>query len=110
MKRNANSWARFVDEIGNPELTYAEIAKRLKISIATVCIWAKSLRLPPRRRGRRRQIEPSVRNQLLLRTARTISPGQAAVQFQISKQRVSRLMRRWEGWPAAQLVTSLSSG
>src|SRR6266498_2284482 len=98
MKNNANSWAKFAAVIGNPELTYAEIAKKLKISIATVCVWTKSLSLPPRRRGRRRQIEPSVRNQALLLTARTTSPGRAAAQFKISKQRVSKLMRRWEGW------------
>ena len=110
MKKHANALAKFAAEIGNPELTYTEIAKKLKISPATVCNWAKTLQVPPRRRGRRRQIEPSVRNQLLLRTAWTTSPGRAAVQFDISKQRVSQLMKRWEGWPAAQIVTSLTSG
>jgi hypothetical protein len=76
----------------------AEIARALGLSEATITARAKAAGLPLRGRGRWALSEPTERQREIITIALTVSGSEAAKRYAISKQRVSRLLKRWSAW------------
>ena len=73
----------------------AEIAARFGISLSTLTVRAKRAGLTLRKRGRWPLSEPSSVQKEILAFAAIHGGNEAALRFGISKQRVSKLQRRW---------------
>ncbi len=82
--------------------TGVEIAKRFGVSPSLVTVLAKSAGLPLRRRGRRPRVEPSLAAQRILREAWQCTYAQAGARFDLSKQRIAHLVKRWRSWATVQ--------
>jgi len=82
--------------------TTVEIARGLKIHPSLVTYLAKRAGLPLRGRGARRHVEPSREVQELLLEAWTSTYAEAAARFDVSKQHVGHLVKRWKTWAIAQ--------
>jgi transposase len=85
------------------EKTIAEIAGCYAVHPSFVTYVAKRAGLPLRGRGRRPRVEPSPAVQEILLEAWITTYAEAAARFEMSKQRVGQLVKRWEAWTVAQL-------
>jgi transposase len=84
------------------EKTTAEIAEGYGIHPSIVTYMAKRAGLSLRGRGGRPRVEPSAKVQEILLEAWTTTYAEAAVRFNVSKQRVGQLVKRWHAWAVAQ--------
>jgi hypothetical protein len=84
------------------EMTTVELGKLFGTSQSSVTIAAKRAAVPLRGRGTRRQIQPSPAAQKILLEAWATTNSLAAARFQMSRQNVSRLRKRWQAWMTAE--------
>ena len=88
-------------EFVNLSVPTSEIAARYGISPATLTVRAKRAGLPLRKRGRHLLKEPTPLQKKILAFAAIHGCQQAALRFDLSKQRVNALQHRWKSWVAA---------
>src|SRR4051812_41622740 len=87
--------AEYVNE---PTKPVREIADKYGVSKGTLTVWAKNAGFKLRGRGRDKQTEPNMRTRKILERAAVATQEQAGKKFGVTKQRVSKLMRRWKHW------------
>lgn len=75
-----------------------EIAAKHGVSASTLTVWAKKQGIALRGRGRERQRQPNARTRQILELADTLVLEDVGARFGLSKQRVSKILRRWKGW------------
>jgi transposase-like protein len=79
----------------DPDQKVVDIAKRHDIAVSKLSNWIREENVPRRHRGLRRLVEPSARAQQILAYAGTHGFSNAASYFNVSKQLVSSLAKRW---------------
>lgn len=77
------------------KMTVCKIAKKYRVCPATLTVWAKRAKVPLRRRGRRRMAGPTSRQRAILGLAGIVNYDLIGKKFGITKQGVSRIVRRW---------------
>jgi hypothetical protein len=87
--------ARAIADYINTNLKVVEIAERHKISIPRLSAWVREVGVPRRPRGSRQLTEPSTRANKVLAHAAVHGFSDAARHFNITRQLVSSLARRW---------------
>jgi transposase len=82
----------------NTERPTKDIAAQYGVSASTLTVWAKKQGIALRGRGRERQRQPDARTREILEMAETLVLEDVGKAAGISKQRVSKILRRWKGW------------
>lgn len=80
------------------DTTTKELARRYKVSAATLTVWAQNANIPLRVRGRRKQDEPTERQRQILEMCETSTQEEAGRRFGMFKQSVQRLCKRWKNY------------
>ena len=80
-------------------LTTELIALTIGVSLATITVWAKEAGITLRKRGRRVSLSPRPRVGEIVLAARSRPQAEVARSFAVSRQAVSRAVKRWENWP-----------
>jgi hypothetical protein len=78
--------------------TSKQIAKMFSVSPSTLTVWAKSLGVTLRSRGRRRLKEPTSLQKQILRQAWHHTYETVGRSFGMKKQSIGRLAKRWWAW------------
>lgn len=79
------------------EMTTDEIARKFRISTATLTYWAKKSGFPVRGRGRRRNEQPTLRQQQMILEAQNGTYESVAKKYGLTKAYIGSLMTRWHG-------------
>ncbi len=93
-----------IDDYLNSDLKVFEIARKHHVSIAMLSAWVEASGVPRRSRGRIALASPSEHSQRILDYAIAHGFSKAAQQFNISKQAVSSLAKRWSVAPPKRLT------
>jgi hypothetical protein len=94
-KSNEDVKTRALADCLNPELTLSDIAERHRIPIWKLKYWIRRAALPARRRGGRPATDPPARIRDILDHAVAHGIIKTAEQFNVTKQYVSSLAKRW---------------
>ena len=92
------------DYKNHPEITTAEIAKRHGVSAGTLTIWVNKARangdkdIKLRGRGRRAFAVPTPRQRKIIEMSKVLRQEKVGKRFGLTKQSVSRILKRWEHW------------
>jgi transposase-like protein len=86
------------DYVNSPSTSVTAIAEKHGVSPSTLTVWAKKAKIRLRGRGRESQRQPSARTREILELADTLTQEEVGERFGMSKQRVSRILRRWKDW------------
>lgn len=84
-----------INDYIHTDLKVVDVAKKHNVSVPTLADWLRQSGVPRRQRGRRMLARPLPRAQQVLAFAAAHGFSQAAKRFNISRQRVSGLARRW---------------
>ena len=84
------------------DLTVDEIAVKHGVSSATLTVWAKKTGLPLRNRGRKKQDVPNARQMEILKLAGMYSYESVGARFNMQKQSIHRIVKRWRNWAQPQ--------
>lgn len=79
----------------NGDLTVVDIAKKYQISVSELSSWLRKARISRRRRGRRPLSQPTDHSQNILVYAAARGFSSAAKRYNVSRQRISALAKRW---------------
>jgi len=101
---------RAIADYVNTNLKVVEIAKRHKISVSRLSAWVREVGAPRRPRGLRQLTEPSARANKILIYAAAHGFSNAARHFNITKQLVSSLAKRWGLKPPKRGVGLTTAG
>ena len=93
-----------IDDYLNSDLKVVEIARKHHVSVAMLSAWVEASGVPRRSRGRIALASPSEHSQRILDYAVAHGFSKAAQQFNISKQAVSSLAKRWAVAPPKRLT------
>ena|SRR5579864_8598908 len=88
-----------VEDYRNSKLKVVEIAQKYKISVQVLSAWIDASGVPRRSRGRLPAVNPSAHSKRVLDYAVAYGFSKAAKHFNISKQAVSSLAKRWAVLP-----------
>lgn len=86
------------DYVNSPNTPTSVIAKRHGVSPSTLTVWAKKAKLKLRGRGRESQRQPNARTRAILELAEALTLEEVGERYGMTKQRVSRIVRRWKDW------------
>jgi transposase-like protein len=90
------------DYVHCPTMSATAIAEKHGVSPSTLTVWAKKAKLRLRGRGRESQRQPSARTREILELAETLTLEDVGKRFGMTKQRVSRIVKRWKDWRKPQ--------
>jgi len=93
-----------IDDYLNSDLKVVEIARKHHVSVAMLSAWIEASGVPRRSRGRIAFANPSEHSQRILDYAVAHGFSKAAQEFNISKQAVSSLAKRWGMAPPKRLT------
>ena len=96
--------AAAIDDYLNSDLKVVEIARKHHVSVPMLSDWIEASGVPRRSRGRVPLANPSGHSQRILDYAATHQFSKAAQEFNISKQAVSSLAKRWAVTPPNRLT------
>lgn len=82
-------------EIQSRRFSNAELAQRHQVSRSTITYWTKKAGLPLKRRGRSCLAEPNAAQREVIELSKSLKQTQIAQRFNISKQRVQQILKRW---------------
>lgn len=85
-------------DYANTERPTKDIAEQYGVSASTLTVWAKKQGIQLRGRGRACQRQPDARTCEILEAAESLVLEDVGNMFGMSKQRVSKILRRWKGW------------
>jgi transposase-like protein len=86
------------DYVGCPTMSASSIATKHGVSPSTLTVWAKKARIKLRGRGRESQRQPTCRTRDILELAESLTLDDVGKRFGMTKQRVSRIVKRWKDW------------
>lgn len=86
------------DYVNCPTMSATVIAEKHGVSPSTLTVWAKKAKIRLRGRGRESQRQPSARTREILELADTLTLEDVGKRFGMTKQRVSRIVKRWKDW------------
>jgi hypothetical protein len=109
LRTNANL-NETIDDYLNSDLKVVEIAQKHHVSVATLSAWIEASGVPRRSRGRMPLANPSEHSQRILDYAAGHGFSKAAQHFNISKQMVSSLAKRWAVRPPKRLTQATPNG
>lgn len=99
MVHTDTTMADALKDYANTALHTKDIAVKYGVSPSTLTVWAKKAKVPLRGRGRDKQTQPDTRQRKILEMAEVITQAQVGKMFSgITKQRVSKIVKRWSGW------------
>jgi hypothetical protein len=84
------------DYVNHPEMYTSTIAKKHKISTATITVWATNAGIPLRSRGLHKMDAPTPRHKEILELAKILPYEQVGDRFGITKARVGAIVKRWK--------------
>jgi hypothetical protein len=84
------------DYVNHPEMYTSTIAKKHKISTATITVWATNAGIPLRSRGLHKMDAPTVRQKEILELAKILPYEQVGDRYGITKARVGAIVKRWK--------------
>lgn len=85
-------------DYADPTRKTKDIAAKYNVSASTLTVWARKAGIQLRGRGRDRNEEPDARTRAILEAAAALKQEEVAARFGITKQRISKIMKRWKGW------------
>ena len=85
-------------DYADPTRKTKDIASKYGVSPSTLTVWARKAGIPLRGRGRDRSEEPDARTRAILEAAASLKQEEVATRFGITKQRISKIVKRWKGW------------
>lgn len=85
-------------DYADPTRKTKDIAAKYGVSPSTLTVWARKAGLQLRGRGRDRSEEPDARTRAILEAAAALKQEDVAAKFGITKQRISKIVKRWKGW------------
>lgn len=93
-------------------MTTERIAKKYRVCAASLTLWAKRAGLSLRQRGRRSMTEPTSRQRAIIEMAGIINYSAVGSAFGMTKQGVSRIIRRWKrpGEPSRESASDPAQG
>lgn len=86
------------DYVNSPNTSVTAIAEKHGVSPSTLTVWAKKANIRLRGRGRESQRQPGARTREILELADSLTLEDVGARFGMSKQRVSRIVKRWKDW------------
>jgi transposase-like protein len=95
MRKVNRKFANLIEDYKCGKFTYADLARRHGISLATVFNWIRRSGLPRHGRGRRPLTEPTPNHQHILRLVREMGVSKTAKVVGVTKQRVHNVVTRW---------------
>ena len=95
MKKLNPKFGLVVEEIQSRRFSNAELAQRHQVSRSTITCWTKKAGLPLKRRGRLCLAEPNAVQREMIDLSNSLKRTQIARCFNISKQRVHQVLKRW---------------
>lgn len=98
MAHNDTTMADALKEYANTTIPTKDIAARYGVSASTLTVWATKAKIPLRGRGRDKMKQPDSRTREILETAETLTLEETGERFGMTKQRVAKIVKRWEGW------------
>jgi transposase len=75
-----------------------EIAARHGVSPSSLTVWARNAKIGLRGRGREKAKQPDARQREILEMCETLVYEDVAERFGMTKQRVSKIVKRWKDW------------
>ena len=103
MRTKKNAKRLIVQEFQTGQFTQADLARRHKVSPASVCNWLRTIPRQPGKRGRKAHTSPTLEQQEMLSDVCTETYQAAATRHGVSRQYVHHLATRWKGWTEQQL-------
>jgi len=98
IQRSDTVMAEALTDYKDRSVTTAVIAKKHRISTATLTVWAKKAGLDLRRRGRKRQEKPTPRQMEIIKLASVYKYDEVGERMGMAKQSVHRIVKRWRNW------------
>ena len=86
------------------QITTAAIIARFGVTASVISTWAHQLGMQPLKRGRKTAVAPSQRHLQILMAVRSDTYERVGARYNISKQRVFSIVRRWKNFPLPQLL------
>jgi transposase len=85
-------------DYANTTISTKDIAARYDVSASTLTVWAKKAKIALRGRGRDKMKQPDARTREILEMADALTLEETGERFGMTKQRVAKIVKRWNGW------------